>query len=413
VVHLDPYAIREDFPLLKRKIRGKTLVYFDNAATTLKPRQVISAVVDFYEKHYSNVFRGVHTLSQEATEMYEDARETVAKFINAYDSSEIIFTLNATDSLTLVAYGWGLYNLEQGDKIITTIMEHHSNLLPWMHVAKLKNAKLLYVDIKDDGTLRYDQLLNMIDKRTKIVAITQMSNVLGTINDLNEVVKRAHEVGALVVVDGAQSVPRMKVDMREIGADFLAFSGHKMLAPTGIGVLWGKLEVLEEMHPLRVGGGAVEEVGMYSVSFYKPPLRFEAGTPNIAGVIGLREAIRYLINIGMNEIRKYEKRLVEFTLKLFKEEPNDRIQIYGPLNSDIRGGIISFNIKGQDPHLIGILLDTYGIAVRTGKHCAHPLHERLGIEGTVRASYYIYNTKEEVNYMVEVLKEIIKTINAS
>jgi len=315
--------------------------------------------------------------------------------------------------LTLVAYGWGLYNLEQGDKIITTIMEHHSNLLPWMHVAKLKNAKLLYVDIKDDGTLRYDQLLNMIDKRTKIVAITQMSNVLGTINDLNEVVKRAHEVGALVVVDGAQSVPHMKVDMREIGADFLAFSGHKMLAPTGIGVLWGKLEVLEEMHPLRVGGGAVEEVGMYSVSFYKPPLRFEAGTPNIAGVIGLREAIRYLINIGMNEIRKHEKRLVEFTLKLFKEEPNDRIQIYGPLNSDIRGGIISFNIKGQDPHLIGTLLDTYGIAVRTGKHCAHPLHERLGIEGTVRASYYIYNTKEEVNYMVEVLKEIIKTINAS
>jgi len=407
---LDPYEIREDFPLLKRKIRGGPLVYFDNAATTLKPRQVIEAIVDFYKNHYSNVFRGVHTLSQEATSMYEEAREAIAKFIGARDAREVIFTFNATDSINAIAYGWGLYNVKEGDEIVITIMEHHSNILPWMRLAELKKAKLLYADIKEDGTLNYDQLLSMINEKTRIVAITQMSNVLGTINELSAIVKKAHEVGAIVVVDGAQSVPHMKVDVRALDADFLAFSGHKMLAPTGIGVLWGKTELLEEMQPFRLGGGAIKEVELHSVVYEDLPLRFEAGTPNIVGAIGLKEAIEYLNKIGMDEIRRHEIELVNLTFRLFEEELADKVEVYGPLDPNIRGGIISYNIKGYDPHLVGVLLDSFGIAVRTGKHCAHPLHRRLGVNGTVRASYYIYNTKEEVEYMVNVLKEFLKTV---
>ncbi|RLF19144.1 MAG: cysteine desulfurase [Thermoprotei archaeon] len=407
---LDPYEIREDFPLLKRKIRGGPLVYFDNAATTLKPRQVIEAIVDFYKNHYSNVFRGVHTLSQEATSMYEEAREAVAKFIGARDAREVIFTFNATDSINAIAYGWGLYNVKEGDEIVITIMEHHSNILPWMRLAELKKAKLLYADIKEDGTLNYDQLLSMINEKTRIVAITQMSNVLGTINELSAIVKKAHEVGAIVVVDGAQSVPHMKVDVRALDADFLAFSGHKMLAPTGIGVLWGKTELLEEMQPFRLGGGAIKEVELHSVVYEDLPLRFEAGTPNIVGAIGLKEAIEYLNKIGMDEIRRHEIELVNLTFRLFEEELADKVEVYGPLDPNIRGGIISYNIKGYDPHLVGVLLDSFGITVRTGKHCAHPLHRRLGVNGTVRASYYIYNTKEEVEYMVNVLKEFLKTV---
>ena len=408
MTNLDPYKIRNDFPLLKRKIRGKTLVYFDNAATTLKPRQVIETIVDFYENHYSNVFRGVHTLSQEATDMYEDARETVAKFINARDLREVVFTFNTTDAINAIAYGWGLYHINEGDEIVITIMEHHSNILPWMRLAELKKAKLLYADIKEDGTLNYDQLLNMINEKTKIVAITQMSNVLGTINELSEIVKRAHEIGAIVIVDGAQSVPHMKTDVRALDTDFLVFSGHKMLAPTGIGVLWGKAEVLEEVQPFRLGGGGIKEVDLYSVVYEDIPLRFEAGTPNIVGAIGLKEAVEYLNRIGMDEVRRHEMELVKLTLKLIEEELADKVEVYGPLDPNIRGGIISYNVKGYDPHLVGTLLDSFGIAVRTGKHCAHPLHRRLGIEGSVRASYYIYNTKEEVEYMIDALKELLK-----
>ncbi len=334
---LDPYEIREDFPLLKRKIRGGPLVYFDNAATTLKPRQVIEAIVDFYKNHYSNVFRGVHTLSQEATSMYEEAREAVAKFIGARDAREVIFTFNATDSINAIAYGWGLYNVKEGDEIVITIMEHHSNILPWMRLAELKKAKLLYADIKEDGTLNYDQLLSMINEKTRIVAITQMSNVLGTINELSAIVKKAHEVGAIVVVDGAQSVPHMKVDVRALDADFLAFSGHKMLAPTGIGVLWGKTELLEEMQPFRLGGGAIKEVELHSVVYEDLPLRFEAGTPNIVGAIGLKEAIEYLNKIGMDEIRRHEIELVNLTFRLFEEELADKVEVYGPLDPNIQG----------------------------------------------------------------------------
>ena len=402
---LDPYVIRKDFPLLEREVNNRRLVYFDNAASSLKPIQVINTICEFYKEHYSNVFRGVHTLSREATEMYEETRDKVKKFIGAKDSNEVIFTLNATDSLNMVALGWGEPHVEKGDRIVTTVMEHHSNLLPWMRLARSKGAELSYIDIDHRGVLNYSSLSEIIDERTRIVAITHMSNVLGTINKLKEIVRKAHEVEAVVVLDGAQSVPHMRVNVRELGVDFLAFSGHKMLAPTGIGVLWGRIDLLEDMMPYRLGGGAIRSVEWDSIELKLPPLKFEAGTPNIAGAIGLGTAIDYLSKIGMDNVRRHEERLVEYTLTLFKEELTDSVKPYGPEDPKIRGGIISFNLKGYHHHTIGVLLDSKGIAVRTGQHCAALLHKRLGVSGTVRVSYYIYNTVEEVEYLVHCLKE--------
>ena len=410
---LDPYLTRKDFPILERKIGNLPLVYLDNAASSLKPIQVIDAVCRFYREHYSNVFRGVHELSREATEMYEEAREKVRKFIGARNASEVIFTYNATDSLNMVAFGWGFSNVEEGDRIVVTIMEHHSNLLPWRKLSEVRRAELSYVDIDDEGILKYDTLPEIIDEKTRIVTVTHMSNVLGTINRLEDIVKRAHEVNAIVVVDGAQSVPHMKVDVKELDIDFLAFSGHKMLAPTGIGVLWGKLDLLEEMEPYRLGGGAVKRMEYNSAVFREPPLKFEAGTPNIAGAIGLGAAIEYLTHIGMDNVREHEERLVEHTLKLFEEELVNNIELYGPKDPKVRGGIISFNLKDYSCHSVGVMLDLRGIAVRTGLHCANPLHRRLGVNGTVRASYYIYNTVEEIEYLVSCLKEFTKKRSAT
>ncbi|RLE57781.1 MAG: cysteine desulfurase [Thermoprotei archaeon] len=404
---LDPYRIREDFPILKRRIGDKPLVYLDNAASTLKPIQVIEAIASFYKEHYSNVFRGVYTLSREATELYEEAREVIAKFVNARSSSEIVFTYNATEALNMVAYGLGMEVVEEGDEIVTTVMEHNSNLLPWMHVAKVKKARLVIVDINDGGELNYEQLSKVISERTKVVTITHASNVLGTVNDLKTIVKIAHEVGAVVVVDGAQSVPHMKVDVRDLGIDFLAFSGHKMLGPTGIGVLWGRLEFLQEMKPFKLGGGTVKEVTTCSITYEDPPRRFEAGTPNVAGAVGLMEAARYLMRLGMEEVHRHEVELLRYTLKLFEEDLHDYIMIYGPRDPEKRCGIITFNLRGLDSYTVGKMLDEYGIAVRVGTHCAHLLHQRLGVEGTVRVSYYIYNTKEEVEYLAESLHDIV------
>ncbi len=405
----DPYEIRKDFPILERTINGRRLIYLDNAATTQKPLPVIEAIREFYTKYNANIHRGLHTLSQEASEKYEKAHETVAKFINAYSWDEIIFCNNTTDALNIVAYAWGLNNLEDGDEIVLTVMDHHSSMLPWRNIAKFKKIKIKYVDITDDGYLKYSDFEKLITEKTRVVAFPIMSNVLGTINDVKRIVKLAHEVGAIVVADGAQSVPHMPTDVRDLGIDFLAFSGHKMLGPTGTGVLWGKYELLEEMMPFKVGGDTIKDVTLDNVIWHDIPWRFEAGTPNIAGAIGLEAAIQYLQKIGLQNIRNHEKQLVEHTFKLFKEELGDEVTIYGPHNPNDRGGVISFNVKGLHHHIVGKALDSlFGIAVRTGMHCAHPLHYRLGLEGTVRASYYLYNTREEVEELVNALKFIVK-----
>ena len=404
---LDPYEIRKDFPILERKVNGRKLIYLDNAATTHKPRQVIEAIVEFYTKYNANIHRGLHTLSQEASELYENAHEVLAKFINAYSWDEVIFCNNTTDAINIVAYAWGLKNLEKGDEIILTVMDHHSNMLPWRNVAKITGAKIKYIDITDDGILKYEEFEEKITEKTRVVAFPGMSNVVGTINDIRRIVKIAHEVDAIVVLDGAQSVPHTPTNVRAFGIDFLAFSGHKMLGPTGTGVLWGRRDLLEEMMPFKVGGDTIKDVTLYDVVWHDLPWRFEAGTPNIAGGIGLAEAAKYLMKIGMENVRNHEKELVEYTLKRFEEELGDEVIVYGPRNPDIRGGVIAFNIKDLHHHVVGKALDSlFGIAVRTGMHCAHPLHYRLGINGTVRASYYIYNVREEIDELVNALKII-------
>ncbi len=403
----NPYEIRRDFPILEREVNGRRLVYLDNAATTQKPRQVIEAIKEYYEKYNANVHRGFHTLSQEASEAYEKAHETIAKFINAYSWEEVVFTFNSTESLNLIAYAWGFKNLREGDEIILTIMEHHSNMLPWRSIAKFKNAKIKYVDITDDGLLRYDQLEEMVSEKTRVIAVTMMSNVLGTINDIKRIAKLAHSVDAIIVVDGAQGVPHLPVNVRDLDIDFLAFSGHKMLGPTGIGVLWGRKDRLEEMMPFKVGGDTIKDVTLDDVIWHDLPWRFEAGTPNIAGGIGLAVAAEYLMRLGMENVRQHEIELTEYTLKRIREELSNEIEYYGPWDAQVKGGVVAFNIKDLHYHTVGKALDMLGIAVRTGKHCAHPLHYRLGINGTVRASYYIYNTREEVDILVEALKTII------
>ncbi|ACL10571.1 cysteine desulfurase, SufS subfamily [Desulfurococcus amylolyticus 1221n] len=401
----DPEEIRKDFPILNREVNGKKLVYFDNAATTQKPIQVINAIRDFYMYHNANVHRGFHTLSQEASQMYEEAHEKIAKFINAYSWREIIFCSNTTEALNIVAYGWGLWNLREGDEIILTVMDHHSSMLPWRLIAKLKNAKVKYIDITNDGYLKYELLEEFITEKTRVVAFPIASNVLGTINDSRRIARLAHSVGAIVVADGAQSVPHLPTNIKELEIDFLAFSGHKMLGPTGIGVLWGRQELLESMHPFKVGGDTIKDVTLDNVVWHDLPWRFEAGTPNIAGGIGLGAAVDYLLKIGMENVREHEKALVEYTLKRLGEIED--VEYYGPRNPRDKTGVIAFNIKGLNHHTVGSALDLFGIAVRTGMHCAHPLHYRLGLKGTVRASYYIYNTLEEVDYFIETLEKIV------
>jgi len=403
----NPYEVRKDFPILNRKVNDRPLVYLDNAATTQKPKQVIAAIVKYYFWHNANVHRGFHTLSQEASEEYERAHEVIAHFINAYSWEEVVFTFNSTESANLVAYTWGMKNVGPGDEIVMTVMEHHSNMLPWRKLAKLKGAKVKYVDITDDGLLMYEEFEKLITERTKVVAVTMMSNVLGTINDVKRIAKLAREVGAVVIADGAQAVPHMPVNVRELGVDFLIFSGHKMLGPTGIGVLWGRRDVLEELEPFKCGGDTIKDVTLDDVVWHDLPWRFEAGTPNIAGGIGLAAAAEYLMRLGMENVREHEKQLTLYTFKRFEELGVD-VEIYGPRNVEVRGGVVSFNVKGLHHHTVGKALDLMGIAVRTGMHCAHPLHYRLGLKGTVRASYYIYNTEEDVDALVDSLKLIIK-----
>ncbi len=405
---IDTKAIRKDFPILARKINGKRLVYLDNAATTQKPRQVIDAIKEYYEKHNSNVHRAVHTLSGEATELYDKAHEKAASFINAEGCEEIVFTKNATESLNTVANHFAK-TLRKGDEIVLSRMEHHSNLVPWQNAARISGARIKYADIDKTGELSIGQIKELITKKTKVVAVTHASNVLGTINNAREIAEVAHDKGAVVAVDGAQSVPNMPVDVKKIGCDFLAFSAHKMLGPTGIGVLYGRKELLDKMEPLTFGGDMISEVTFESASWNELPWKFEAGTPNIAGAAGFSAAIDYLKKIGMDNVREHELQLTRYAMKRLSGV--EGLEIYGP-SAEKRTGVVSFNIKGAHPHDVSTILDGEGIAVRGGHHCAMPLMGLLGIQGSARASFYIYNTKDEIDSLILALSKVGKIMGA-
>jgi cysteine desulfurase/selenocysteine lyase len=407
----DPRVVRRDFPILRRKVNDCPLIYFDNAATTQKPIQVINAIKDFYENHNANVHRAVHTLSQEASELYEDAHDEVAKFINAKGIEETVFVRGTTEAINLVAYAWGLHNLKKDDEVVLSLMEHHSNIVPWELVSRIRGFKIKYAVVNRDGTLDYASLEKLISKKTKMVCISHVSNVTGVINDVKRVARLAHEHGALVLVDGAQSVPHMPVNVKDLDTDFLAFSGHKMLGPTGIGVLYGKYDVLERMEPFEGGGEMIKDVsfegmsGRCSIAWNVLPWKFEAGTPSVGDAVGLREAVRYLKRLGMENVKRHEKKLASHALSRMRK-CCEKVEIYGPTDSSLKCGIIPFGVKGLSSHDVALFLDSFGIMVRSGFHCAQPLHELLKLNSSARASFYIYNTQEEVDRFAEVLEEI-------
>lgn len=392
-------AIRKDFPILKRRINGKPLVYLDSAATAQKPLHVINALKDFYERHNSNVHRGIHTLSQEATELYDNARKKTSEFVNA-DFGEMVFTKNATEAINIVFYSWAMKNLKRGDEVISTVMEHHSNIVPWQSLQK-RGIRLKFADIDDNGRLNLEQLSRLITGRTKLVTVTHVSNVLGTINPVKEIARIAHDSGALVLIDGAQSVPHMPVDVKDIDCDFLVFSGHKMLAPTGIGCLYGKKEILESMPPFQLGSDMIKEVYLDRATFRGSPWKFEPGTPDFGGAVGLGAAIDYLNKPGMKNVHKHEKELAGYALKRLEEIKG--IRVYGPRNE--RGGVVSFNLGDVHSHDLASVLDEEGIAIRSGHHCAMPLMKRLNVAAVARASFYIYNNKDDVDALADSLEE--------
>jgi cysteine desulfurase/selenocysteine lyase len=398
--------IREDFPILKRQVNDKPFVYFDNAATSQKPNSVIDTINRYYRYYNANIHRGLHKLAEEATVAHEEAREKLAKFINAKQTSEIIFTRNATEALNLVAYSWGRANVGKGDKIVLTIMEHHSNMVPWQLLAQEKGAAVEFIKIDENGELRQDEVHELIDDSTKIVCVTHVSNVLGTINPVKDIGRVAHRFGALFLVDAAQSVPHMPVDVQDIDCDFAAFSGHKMLGPTGIGVLYGKAEQLDGMPPFLAGGEMIREVHTTGASWKDLPYRFEAGTPNISGAIGLGAAVDYLHGIGMENVLDHEKEITRYALGRMKEV--EGLDIYGPMAVDHRVGVVSFNLGDIHAHDLASILDEDGIAIRSGHQCAQPLMEFLQIPATSRASFYIYNTKDEVDVFIEALEKARK-----
>ncbi len=405
---LDVKKIKEDFPIFQRKINGKDLVYLDSTATSQKPIQVIKAIENFYSNYCANVHRGVYTLAEEATLAYEESRKEIARFINAKSYEEILFVRNATEAINLVAYSWGRKNVSKDDRILITQMEHHSNIVPWQILCKEKGAKLDYIGITDEGLLDKKDFYK-IDKPLKLFAFTHVSNTLGTINPVKELTKMAHEAGALVLIDGAQSVPHMPVNVREINCDFLAFSGHKMLGPMGIGVLYAKREILEEMEPFLTGGEMIKEVDFHYSTWNDLPWKYEAGTPNVEGGIALGEAVRYLNAIGMDKIREHEKLLVKYALEKLQEMKG--LTIYGPKNSEIRGGVISFNIEGAHAHDVASILDQEGIQIRAGHHCAKLVMKKYNVPAMARASFYIYNDYEDIDKLYDALllvKKIFK-----
>lgn len=408
---LDPYKIRRDFPILNRKVNGHPLIYLDNAATSQKPKQVIEALKDFYENHNANVHRAVHTLSQEASELYEKAHEEVAQFINAKGMEETIFVRGTTEAINLVAYSWGFRNLGKQDEVIISLMEHHSNIVPWEIMSKIKGFKIRYAEVKEDGTLNYESFESLATSRTKLVCVSHVSNITGVVNDIQRISKSTHQNGALLIVDAAQSVPHMPVDVQKLDVDFLAFSGHKMLAPTGIGVLYGKRALLEDMEPFQGGGDMIKEVDYSprtkrcSISWNSLPWKFEAGTPHISGGVGLMEAVRYLKQLGMKNVAAHEEMLTKYAMQRMKD-CGEKVEIYGPKDASAKCGIIPFGVAGLSSHDVALFLDNYGIMIRSGFHCAQPLHQLLKLNSSARASFYIYNTKEEVDRFIEVLKEI-------
>ncbi|MDP8011286.1 MAG: cysteine desulfurase [Thermoplasmata archaeon] len=419
---IDVNKIRKDFPILERKFNGKRMIYLDSTATSQKPIQVIDAISDYYKNYNANVHRGIYGLSEEATDLYEKSRKNVSNFINSKQAESIVFVRNTTEALNLLAYTLGK-KLKDGDEIITTVMEHHSNIVPWQFL-KEKGVKIKYIDINEDGTLKMDEFNNLITERTKIITVTHVSNVLGTINDIKHIGKIAHENGSYFIVDGAQSVPHMPVDVENIDCDFLAFSGHKMLGPMGIGVLYGKKEILDEMDPFMGGGEMINEVHLSGATWADVPLKFEAGTPNVEGAVGLSAAVNYLKNIGMENVREHEKYLVNYALKRIEEF--NGITFYGPRDSEIRGGVIAFNFKNVKnekiakalmdegimihPHDVASILDINAVMVRSGHHCAQPLMDRLGIPATSRASFYIYNDLDDIDEFINALDNVKKVL---
>lgn len=393
----------KDFPTLNIERNGKRIVYLDSAATTQKPNSVISSIKDYYEKSNANPHRGAYELSVLATEAYDEAREKVKNFINAKYREEIIFTKNATESFNLLAMSYGMTYINEGDEIVISIAEHHSNLIPWQQVAKAKGAVLKYMYTDENGELTEEEVRSKITEKTKIVSITHVSNALGTINPVKEIAEYAHSKGAVVVVDGAQSVPHMKVDVRDINADFLVIAGHKLLAPMGIGVLYGKKELLEKMPPLMFGGDMVEYVYEQETTFNVLPYKFEAGTQNVEGAVGLSKAIDYLNEIGMENIEKIEKELMTYAYEEMSKL--EYVKIYGPKDIEKRGGVLSFEINGVHPHDVASIFDTFGVCIRAGNHCAQPLMRYMGINATSRASIYFYNTKEDVDRLIEAVKQ--------
>lgn len=391
--------IKKDFPLLS----NNKITYLDSGATTQKPKQVINAVEEFYKKYNANPHRGAYTLSMEATEVYENTRAKIAKFINTKHREEIIFSKNATEALNLIAYSYGMENLKKDDEVVISIMEHHSNLVPWQKVTKVTGSNLKYMYINVDFELSDEEIESKITDKTKIVGITQVSNVTGTINNVKKIIKYAHKNGAIVIVDASQSIPHMKIDVQDLDADFLVFSGHKMLAPLGIGVLYGKKELLNKMNPFLMGGDMIEYVYEQETTFAPLPNKFEAGTQNVEGVIGLGAAIDYIENLGYDKIQEIEKNIVSYARQELSKL--DFITLYLTPNEENHSGVISFNINGVHPHDVASILDSEGVCVRSGNHCAQPLMRFLGIDSTCRASFYFYNTKEDVDKLIVALNK--------
>ena len=399
---MTPEEIKKDFPILK----NRDIVYLDSGATAQKPQSVIDALEHFYEMNNANPHRGAYTLSMDATQEYESSRDKIAKFINARHREEVIFTKNASESLNLIAYSYGMDNVKEGDEIVISIMEHHSNLVPWQKVAKTKGAELKYMYINDEFELTDEEIESKITDKTKIVGITHVSNVLGTVNNVKKIIDYAHKKGAVVIVDASQSIPHMKIDVQELNADFLVFSGHKIMAPLGIGVLYGKKEILNTMSPFLMGGDMIEYVYEQDTTYAPLPNKFEAGTQNAGGVVALAAAMEYIDKVGYDTIERIENEVVEYALEKLRKF--DYVTLYVTPNKEHHQGVISFNLNGVHPHDVATILDNYGVCVRSGNHCAQPLLRYIGIDSTCRASFYLYNTKEDADKLVDAIEKAHK-----
>ena len=408
----DVEKIRKDFPILKRQVHGKPLVYLDNAATSQKPKAVIEALVEFYSQTNANIHRGIHALSEESTALYEGAREKTSSFLEAPKSRTILFTRNTTEAINLVRFAWGNSHVKAGDEILLTEMEHHSNLVPWQLLAQAKGASLRFIPVTEEGHLALDRLPELLSEKTRLVALTLMSNVLGTINPVRAVIQAAHARGVPVLVDGAQGVPHLPVRVNELDCDFLAFSAHKMLGPTGVGVLYVKEDILESLEPFLGGGDMIRDVWLDHAVWNDPPWKFEAGTPNVADVAAFGKAIDYLQEIGMEKIRQHEQELCGYALDRLRKI--GEISIHGPMDPSVRGAVISFELQGVHPHDLGQILDEEGIAIRAGHHCCKPLMRKLGLTATARASFYLYNIPQEVDALIQGIlraKEVFSVVS--